>query len=246
LDHRAPSVSCCTLCPFQPVCTSAHEGTASPSDGALTPQQRLLNAGDVLFKQNQPVRALYPLRRGGIKREYESSLGWRQVTGFQLAGDTVGLEPNDAPTFGMSAIALQTSECCVVPMEVAKASMADPGVHAAILAMLRREALRQRELLLAIGSMKAAQRLAMLLLDLAAEHRRRGFDGGEVTLAMTRNDIASYLGLTLETVSRLLSRFASVGLITVRHRLLHIVDQPGLAEVHADPDRITLRGPGQP
>ena len=83
----------------------------------------------------------------------------------------------------------------------------------------------------------------MLLLDQAAEHRRRGTDGGEVMLAMTRNDIASYLGLTLETVSRLLSRFASVGLITVRHRQLRIVDEKGLSDVHAEADRITLRGP---
>jgi len=214
-----------------------------PGESTLVPQRKHLNAGDVLFRQSQPVLALYPLRTGGIKMEYESSLGWRQVTGFGLPGDTAGLEPNDVPTFGTSAIALQASECCVVSVEAAKTSMADPAVQAAMLTTLRRDALRQHELLVAIGSMKAAQRLAMLLLDLAAEHRRRGIDGGEVMLAMTRVDIASYLGLTLETVSRLLSRFASVGLITVRHRLLHIVDPAGLAEVHADPDRITLRGP---
>jgi len=92
--------------------------------------------------------------------------------------------------------------------------------------------------------MKAAQRLAMLLLDLAGEQARRGMADSVLTLTMTRNDIASYLGLTLETVSRLLSRFRSAGLITVRHRLLRIVDEAGLAAVHADPERVTLRNPG--
>ncbi|GMG93156.1 helix-turn-helix domain-containing protein [Cupriavidus metallidurans] len=214
-----------------------------PDRPALSPERKHLQAGETLFRQDQPVRAVYPLRHGGIKRMYESALGWRQLTGFMLPGDVAGLEPNDAPQFGTSAIALQASECCVVPLETAKRCEEDPAVHAALLALLHRDALRQRELLVTIGSMKAAQRLAMLLLDQAAEHRRRGTDGGEVMLAMTRNDIASYLGLTLETVSRLLSRFASVGLITVRHRQLRIVDEKGLSDVHAEADRITLRGP---
>jgi CRP/FNR family transcriptional regulator len=143
----------------------------------LSPERKHLQAGEALFRQDQPVRAVYPLRHGGIKRMYESALGWRQLTGFMLPGDVAGLEPNDAPQFGTSAIALQASECCVVPLETAKRCEEDPAVHAALLALLHRDALRQRELLVTIGSMKAAQRLAMLLLDQAAEHRRRGTDG---------------------------------------------------------------------
>jgi CRP/FNR family transcriptional regulator len=112
-----------------------------------------------------------------------------------------------------------------------------PNWRAAALDIFRRQTRRQSELLIAIGSMKAAQRLAMLLLDLAGEQARRGMADSVLTLTMTRNDIASYLGLTLETVSRLLSRFRSAGLITVRHRLLRIVDEAGLAAVHADPER---------
>lgn len=234
----------CTLCPFWGVCRNARGGTPPEAEGSLTPDRIFLRAGDVLCRQEQAVRAVYPIRAGGLKRVYESRLGWRQVTGFFLPGDVPGLEANDANTHGASVIALQDSECCVIPVESLQARMADPGFRATILAALRRQAEHQAELLLAIGSMKAAQRLAMLLLDLAAEQTRRGVSDGVLTLAMTRNDIASYLGLTLETVSRLLSRFASVGLITVRHRLLRIVDRPGLAEVHADPDRISLRDPG--
>ncbi|WP_225934678.1 Crp/Fnr family transcriptional regulator [Cupriavidus sp. EM10] len=159
-------------------------------------------------------------------------------------GDVCGLEANEPATHTASAVALQDTECCTVPIEALRGSLADPGMRAAILANLRRQADRQAELLVAIGSMKAAQRLAMLLLDLSAEQARRGVGKGELTLAMTRDDIASYLGLTLETVSRLLSRFRSVGLITVRHRMLRIVDPEGLADVYADADRIARRGPG--
>ena len=188
--------------------------------------------------------AVYPVRIGGLKQVYESQLGWRQVSGFFQSGDVCGLEANEATTHGASAIALQDTECCAIPVEALRDALADPGMRVAILAILRRQAYRRAELMVAIGSMKAAQRMAMLLLDLAAEQARRGIADGGLTLAMTRNDIASYLGLTLETVSRLLSRFRSVGLITVRHRKLRIVDPEGLADVHADPDRVALRSPG--
>ncbi|WP_454766847.1 Crp/Fnr family transcriptional regulator [Cupriavidus campinensis] len=209
----------------------------------LAPERVYLRAGDTLFAQGRPVTAVYPLREGGIKRVYDSPLGWRQVTAFFLPGDVPGLEPNEAPAHGAHAVALQDSVCCVVPVEALRAHMEAPRLRAGVLDALRRMAARERELLVAIGSMKAAQRLAMLLLDLASEQDRRGAADGALRLAMTRHDMASYLGLTLETVSRLLSRFASVGLITVRHRLLRIIDRSGLAAVHADPDRVSLRDP---
>lgn len=210
----------------------------------LAPGRVRLRAGDVLYAQGRPTLAVFPLRTGGLKQVYESRLGWRQVSGFFQCGDVCGLEPNESAAHGASAVALQDSECCTIPIEALHESLADPALRAAILANLRRQAGRQAELMVAIGSMKASQRLAMLLLDLAAEQARRGISDGGLTLAMTRNDIASYLGLTLETVSRLLSRFRSVGLITVRHRMLRIVDPDGLADVYADPDRVALRGPG--
>ncbi|PLP96705.1 Crp/Fnr family transcriptional regulator [Cupriavidus pauculus] len=225
------------LCPFRQACRHACGDSALP----LAPGRLRLRAGDVLYTQGRPALAVYPVRTGGLKQVYESRLGWRQVSGFYQCGDVCGLEANEPATHNASAVALQDTECCAIPIEALHGSLADPGLRTAILANLRRQANRQAELLVAIGSMKASQRLAMLLLDLAAEQVRRGITDGGLTLAMTRNDIASYLGLTLETVSRLLSRFRSVGLITVRHRKLRIVDPDGLADVHADPDRVALR-----
>nr|WP_315594588.1 Crp/Fnr family transcriptional regulator [uncultured Cupriavidus sp.] len=252
-DRPCKSTSFCTLCPFQPVCRHARGGATSGRQQWLTPDRRYLQAGETLYAQGRPALAAYPVHEGGLKQVYESQLGWHQVSGFLQPGDVAGLESSEAATdaatgvatYRASAIALQDTECCAIPVEALRAQMADPAFRGAILAILRRQAERQSELLVAIGSMKAAQRLAMLLLDLAAEQARRGMTDDALTLAMTRNDIASYLGLTLETVSRLLSRFGANGLIHVRHRQLRIVDRAGLAAVRADPEQIALRGAGR-
>lgn len=241
-DQIGKSAPSCALCPFRPVCRHACGGAASDQPHCLAPDRRYLRAGETLYTQGRPTLKVYPVREGGLKHVYESQLGWQQVIGFLQPGDVAGLESGDAATYRASATVLQDTECCAIPVEALLARMADPGFRGATLAILRRQAERQSELLVAIGSMKAAQRLAMLLLDLAAEQARRGMTDGALTLAMTRNDIASYLGLTLETVSRLLSRFSANGLIHVRHRQLRIVDRAGLAAVHADPEQITLRG----
>ena len=241
-DPFGKSAPSCALCPFRSICRHACGGAASDQPHCLAPDRRYLRAGETLYTQGRPTLKVYPVREGGLKHVYESQLGWQQVSGFVQPGDVAGLESGDAATYRTSATALQDTECCAIPVETLLARMADTGFRSAVLTILRRQAERQSELLVAIGSMKAAQRLAMLLLDLAAEQARRGVTDGRLTLAMTRNDIASYLGLTLETVSRLLSRFGATGLIHVRHRQLRIVDRAGLAVVHADPEHITLRG----
>ncbi len=234
----------CSLCLFRHICRNAELPDPTGSLARMAPARVHVRAGETLYRQGRPVRAVFPIREGSAKHVYESPLGWRQVTGFSAPGDVLGLEQNEAATHGASAIVLQDMTCCVVPVEFIRERQGDAAFRETVLETLRSEAERERVLLVAIGSMKASQRLAMLLLDLAHEHRRRGHADGVMMLAMSRNDIASYLGLTLETVSRLFSRFASVGLITVRQRLLRIVDAAGLAQVYADPERVSIRGDG--
>lgn len=239
-----PASSSCSLCLFRHVCHDAPAaGTRPGAEKPLHPAHLTVPAGDAIFRQGRPVTAVFPLRQGSAKQVYESPLGWRQVTGFSLSGDVLGLEPHEAPAHSVSALALQDTECCVVPVEALRAHMADAGFRDSVQAVMRHQAERERILLVAVGSMKAAQRLAMLLLDLDAEHRRRGGVDSALTLAMSRTDIASLLGLTLETVSRLLSRFASVGLLSVRQRRLRLIDRDGLAAVYADLAPMPRPGP---
>ncbi len=240
-DPGSPS---CSLCLFRHVCRDATTADMPPNaPKALQPGQVTVPAGNAFFRQGRPVTAVFPLRQGSAKQIFESPLGWRQVTGFSLSGDVLGLEPNEAPAYGVSAVALQDTVCCVVSIEALRMHMADPAFGDSVLAVMRHQAERERILLVAVGSMKAAQRLAMLLLDLDSEHRRRGGADSPLTLAMSRTDIASLLGLTLETVSRLLSRFASVGLISVRQRRLRLIDRDGLAAVYAELEPIARSAP---
>lgn len=237
-ESSSPS---CSVCLFRHVCCRAGPGDGTPRARTLQPGQIEVRAGEHILRQGRPALAVFSLRQGSAKNIYESPLGWRQVTGFSLPGDTLGLEPSEAPTHATSAVALQDAVCCVVSAEAIREQMTAPAFRDAVLDVMRRNDERARILLVAIGSMKAAQRLAMLLLDLDGEHRRRGANDGTLTLAMSRTDIASLLGLTLETVSRLLSRFASVGLISVRQRRLRIIDREGLASVYADLEQAPRR-----
>ncbi len=240
------NISSCSLCLFQSVCRQAESAPGqSPRERPLMPASTLWRAGETVYRQARPVQAVFPIRQGSVKSVFESPLGWRQVTAFAHPGDVLGLEDLDDPLHCTAAVAMQDTRCCVVPIEAAREHLHQAACRAPMLGALRRNAQRQRTLLVALGSMKAAQRLAMLLLDLADEQRRRGRAGEAMTLAMSRNDIASYLGLTLETVSRLLARFASVGLITVRQRQLRIVDPAGLDSVYADPERVPIRPPAE-
>ncbi|CAJ96856.1 cAMP-binding domain of CRP [Cupriavidus necator] len=234
-DSGAPA---CLLCLFRHVCHNAGPQAPLPhAPMALQPELVEVRTGEHVFRQGRPALTVYPLRHGSAKQVYESPLGWRQVTGFSLPGDVLGLEPHEGPVYGTGAIALQDAMVCAVSVESLRTLMQAAPFRETVLEAMRRNAERERVLLVAVGSMRAPQRLAMLLLDLAGEQARRdGNRDGALTLAMSRTDIASLLGLTLETVSRLLSRFASVGLISVRQRHLRIIDRDGLAAVYADLD----------
>lgn len=237
----------CSLCLFRHCCSGAAGAQAFRSHAAMPiqPERIEVRTGEPVFRQGRPALTVYPLRHGSAKYVYESPLGWRQVTGFALPGDMLGLEPHEGPVHGTGAIALQDSVVCAVSVESLRELMQAAPFRETALEAMRRNAERERVLLVAVGSMKAAQRLAMLLLDLAGEQARRdGNRDGRLTLAMPRTDIASLLGLTLETVSRLLSRFVSAGLISVRQRHLRIIDRDGLAAVYADLDPAPRLTPG--
>ncbi len=87
----------------------------------------MVPAGNAFFRQGRPVTAVFPVRQGSAKQVYESPLGWRQVTGFSLSGDILGLEPNEAAAYSISAVALQDTASCVVAIEALRAHMADPA-----------------------------------------------------------------------------------------------------------------------
>ncbi|SOZ64413.1 Cyclic nucleotide-binding:Bacterial regulatory protein, Crp [Cupriavidus taiwanensis] len=236
----------CHRCMLHPVC-----GASSHPDGleakVILPVQRALGTGEGLYRQGQVARMVFAVRAGAAKLVYEAASGWEQLIDYALGGEVLALGlGHERALYQESAVALQPTVVCAVPAEDWQKAQAHASVRDAGQAALRRADMRRRNLLVALGQLSSPQRLAMLLLDLQAESISRARTP-PIVLPFSRADIASYLGLTVETVSRLLHRFASAGLIRVNHRLVHIIDPAGLEQLLSDdqvlPD-VRLAPPG--
>jgi CRP/FNR family transcriptional regulator len=152
-----------------------------------------------------------------------------------MAGELLGMEAFGGGGYKDRAIALEDSDVCVMPYAlIEKIGREVPALQRRLQAMLAREIVRGHGVMLLLGSMSAEQRLAAFLLDLSRRLLRRGYSGSRFLLRMTRAEIGSYLGLKLETVSRLFAAFHQDGLLDVQHKQVSIVDLQGLERLLAD------------
>jgi CRP/FNR family transcriptional regulator len=189
-----------------------------------------------LFRNGEKFHALYAIRTGVFKTCVTAEDGRDQVTGFQMAGEIVGLDGivNDHHT--CDAIALEDSEVCVMPFDrIAELSREVGALQHHLHRVMSREIVREHGVMLLLGTMRAEERLAAFLLNLVQRLQARGFSRSELVLRMTRQEIGSYLGLKLETVSRTFSRFAEEGMIEVHQRHVRIVDVERLRGVLSQP-----------
>ena len=140
--------------------------------------------------------------------------GREQVSGYHMLGDIVGLDGIGTDVHGCQAVALEDTEVCVLPFErIEEVARSVPTLQHNLHRLLSKEISRDQSVMLMLGSMRAEERLAVFLLSLAERYKRRGYSSTEFVLRMTREEIGSFLGLKLETVSRLFSRFQDEGLI---------------------------------
>ena len=227
---------------FEPNCASCRSrGRCLPTalaSGDLDKAQgivylrRALKRGEVLFAAGDECSALYVVRRGFFKKTIVDAEGRAQVTGFFTAGEPLGVEGMGTARHRDTAIALDDSEVCVMPYaRIEPIAREVPGLQRHLHAVLSREIMHAQRAMLVLGSMRAEQRVASLLLDLLRRSPRRGASRDELQLRMTRCDMGSYLGLSLETVSRLLSGLQKSGLARVRQKHVRILDIEGLERV---------------
>jgi CRP/FNR family transcriptional regulator len=195
----------------------------------LVRQRRNIKRGSSLFTSGEPFTALYAIRTGFFKTHVSTAEGREQVTGFQMAGEIIGLDGIVDDEHHCNAIALEDAEVCVMPYDRLEEISRDvPALQHHVHKILSREIVREHGVMLLLGSMRAEERLAAFLLNLVQRLKRRGFSASDVVLRMTREDIGSYLGMTLETVSRTFSKFAQDGMIEVKQRHIHIRDADAL------------------
>jgi CRP/FNR family transcriptional regulator, anaerobic regulatory protein len=195
----------------------------------LVATRRKVKRGATLFRTGEPFTSLFAVRTGFFKTCLTSEDGRDQVTGFQMAGEIIGLDGivNDRHT--CDAVALEDAEVCVMPFDrVGELSREVGALQHHLHRVMSREIVREHGVMLLLGTMHAEERLAAFLLNLVQRLHARGFSGTELVLRMTRQEIGSYLGLKLETVSRTFSRFVDLGLLEVRHRHVRILDAAGL------------------
>ena len=210
----------CSSCSQQWVCMpGALEPDQIERFGALVSTKRRIVRGQALYRSGDAFEYLYAVRCGAFKSVSVSRHGDEKITGFHLAGELMGLDAISAGRYGVQAVALEDSEVCAIPFAaLSKMALSVPALQQQIFRVLSSDISRDQGLMLLLGSMSAEQRLAAFLMGLARRYQRLGFAADRFVLRMTREEIGNYLGLTLETVSRLFSRFQRDGLLSVKQR----------------------------
>lgn len=185
-----------------------------------------------LFRNGEKFQALYAIRTGTFKTCVTTEDGRDQVTGFQMAGEIVGLDGIVNDQHACDAIALEDAEVCVMPFDrISEVASLQHHLHR----VMSREIVREHGVMLLLGTMRAEERVAAFLLNLVQRLQARGFSASELVLRMTRQEIGSYLGLKLETVSRTFSRLAAEGILGVHQRHVRILDVARLHHLLAQP-----------
>lgn len=194
--------------------------------------RRRVKQGEKLFNDGDAFHSLFAIRTGFFKTCVSTEDGREQVTGFQMAGEIIGLDGivNDHHT--CNAVALEDAEVCVMPFaNVESLSREFPVMQRHVHKMMSREIVRENSVMMLLGNMRAEERLAAFLLNLVQRLHARGFSQSELTLRMTREEIGSYLGLKLETVSRTFSKFSDEGIIEVKQRYVRILQPDVLKKI---------------
>ncbi len=187
--------------------------------------RRKIKRGTALFRNGEEFTSLYAIRTGFFKTSIATEDGRDQVTGFQMAGEIIGLDGIVNDVHSCDAIALEDAEVCVMPYSrLEELSREVTALQHHVHKVMSREIVREHGVMLLLGSMRAEERLAAFLLNLVQRLHTRGFSQSELVLRMTREEIGSYLGLKLETVSRTFSKFAEDGVIEVKQRHVRILD----------------------
>jgi CRP/FNR family transcriptional regulator len=230
LQDMSKSSASCASCVLTKICMPV-----DVDDDAAALFQRLvstrvrLRKGDVLFRAGDKFTALYSIRLGSIKTVTLTDDGNEQVSGYHMPGEIIGVEGIGNDVHTCQALALEDSEVCMLPFDrIEKLAHEDAGFQRHLYRLLSSAIVHERAVTLMLGTMRAEQRLASFLLDLSTRYRMRGYSSTEFVLRMTREEIGSHLGLKLETVSRLFSRFAEEGLINVNGRLVKLLDRIAL------------------
>lgn len=231
--HLPDLRTACSACNLRELCLPV--GLSGPDLerlDSLVAQRRQLARGEDLFRAGDRFTSVYAVRTGFFKTGLTLEDGREQVTGFQMTGELLGLDGISTDAHTVTATALEDSQVCIIPFDQLEELSRDfTELQRQFHKIMSREIVRDHGVMLLLGSMKAEERLAAFLVNLTQRLHSRGYSSSEVVLRMTREEIGSYLGLKLETVSRTFSRFQDEGLLDVKQRQIRILDQARLKDL---------------
>lgn len=199
---------------------------------AVVDQPKPLHKNDFLYRDGDSTRAIYAVRSGCVKTMTESANGDEQIVGFHLPGELLGLDGFADGVHTCNALALETSSVCELPLDQLENICCElPSLQKQMRRIMGKEVSNDHKLLLLLGKMTAEERLASFLLSLSARMEERHWKENEFNLSMPRQDIANYLGMAVETVSRLFATFQNEKIIDVDRRHITILDMQRLRSI---------------
>ncbi|MBT1449635.1 fumarate/nitrate reduction transcriptional regulator Fnr [Glaciecola sp. XM2] len=230
-DHQSLSIHC-QSCSFSHLClpVSLKKSELESLDDIIE-RKKPLHKHDKLVSAGQPFNTLYAVRSGSFKSYISDKDGVEQITGFHFPGDIIGFDALKDQVHQSYSKALETAMVCELPYDTLEVvSERYPALRKQIMKFMSAEIKHDHELMMLLSKRSAEERLLHFISHLSQRFDERGYSARQFNLSMTRNEIGNYLGLTVETISRLLTRFQKEDLIKVDGKLITILDLDGVKQ----------------
>lgn len=174
----------------------------------IVKRSRPMKRGEFLFNQGDKFNSVFAVRSGSLKTFSVTDEGEEQITGFHLPSEVIGLSAMGSNTYPVSAQALETTSICEIPFDrLDELAISLPQLRRQLMRIMSKEIRDDQQMMLLLSKKTADERIATFLINLSARFRARGYSANQFRLAMSRNEIGNYLGLAVETVSRVFTRF---------------------------------------
>ncbi|MFZ2288636.1 MAG: fumarate/nitrate reduction transcriptional regulator Fnr [Halopseudomonas yangmingensis] len=230
IKTRLLDESHCRDCSLAAMCLplSLHDEDMDRLDD-IVKRGRPLKKGETLFRQGDAFQSLYAVRSGAIKTYSLSDSGEEQITGFHLASELIGLSAMDGERYPVTAVALETTSVCEIPFDcLDELAAIMPQLRKQLMRLMSREIRDDQQMMLLLSKKTADERIATMLINLSARYKARGYSAKVFRLSMSRSEVGNYLGLAVETVSRVFTRFQQMGLLAANGKQIEILDHAQL------------------
>jgi CRP/FNR family transcriptional regulator len=230
-----PASDACQMCHAKDICLSSRlESHDLHRFKDSVVHKKPMQRGDLLFMAGDNIQSIFVLHSGSVKAYLESVDGDNQITGFYLPGDIIGIHGIESKRHTDTVEALETSSVCEIRFDnIGDIFHTFPALQQELLGFIFKEMNHDQEMMLVLGKMSADRRMAYFLLDVAKRLQQHGQSSSRINLTMTRHDISNYLGLAVETVSRILTRLQKSDVISVDRRSVTILDRTQLEKIYS-------------